>query len=290
MGAKPPQKENPRAGGWARAAQRARPGWGCGGRSPPQALAPWRAAPAPPHPLPLSRKGRGGRPREHVAPSKPPGGGVGAQPPHEESPRVGGWARAAQRARPGWGCGGRSPPQAAGRGARGCEAPAFGARWWWTCGNRTPRPRMRSPRRRTSGRPTPEAPRQPPGRFTVTDAPPSARRRRRTAPHPHPRPLPLTPSLSRKGRGGRTGLGGWGCDPAAAQPGAPGGGVGAASLRTRGNLAGPPHERSPRAGGWARAAQRARPGWGCGGRSPPREGARSATDQRRGARSPRSPR
>ena len=78
-------------------------------------------------------------------------------------------------------------------------------------------------------------------------------------------PQRLPPRLRRKGRpspGGRTPASGlWsGCDPAAAQPGAPGGGVGAQ----------PPQKENPRAGGWARAAQRARPGWGCGGRSPPR--------------------
>ena len=36
-------------------------------------------------------------------------GAWGRSPHIEENPRVGGWARAAQRARPGWGCGGRKP-------------------------------------------------------------------------------------------------------------------------------------------------------------------------------------
>ena len=49
------------------------------------------------------------RRRRHL-PGAPGTGGVGAQPPHRRNPRAGGWARAAQRARPGWGCGGLSKP------------------------------------------------------------------------------------------------------------------------------------------------------------------------------------
>ena len=122
---------------------------GCG--VPPQALAPWRAAPAPPHPHPLPQGARGPEgprgcgPAADPAAAQPgaPGGGVGAQPPHEENPRAGGWARAAQRAHPGWGCGGRSPPRAArglrplpltpalsrkGRGGRTAVAPGLAVR------------------------------------------------------------------------------------------------------------------------------------------------------------------
>ena len=66
------------------------------------------------------------------------------------------------------------------------------------------------------------------------------------------RPLPLTPSLSRKGRGGRR-----------VRPGAPGGGVGAQ----------PPHEENPRVGGWARAARSAcSSGMGVWGAQPPTRG------------------
>ena len=89
-----------------------------------------RAAPAPLTPA-LSRKGRGGRTglsllggegwgegarrtrspaRWVVSPSRPPGGGVGAEPPHQEHPRAGGWAeRRAAHARPGWGVGAQPP-------------------------------------------------------------------------------------------------------------------------------------------------------------------------------------
>ncbi len=164
-------------GGWVGQSGAARSsGMGVWGAQPPAGDA--RAAPAPPHPHPLpqgargpdgprglgarsgglrplpltptlSRKGRGGRTalgrwgRDPIRRRRSPALRVGAwgRSPHmKESPRAGGWARAAQRAHPGWGCGGRSPPQATG-GLR---------------------------------------------------------------------PLPLTPTLSRKGRGGRTGLGGWG--------------------------------------------------------------------------------
>ena len=84
------------------------------------------------------------------------------------------------------------------------------------------------------------------------------------------RPLPLTPSLSRKGRGGWTGLGpralGARSDPAAAQPGAPGGGVGAQ----------PPHERTSE-GGWVGQSRAARSsGMGVWGAQPPAGDARAA--------------
>ena len=63
-GQSPHIEENPRVGGWARAAQRARPGWGCGGHAPPtgDARSPSKACrPAsvgPPHPHPLPQGAR----------------------------------------------------------------------------------------------------------------------------------------------------------------------------------------------------------------------------------------
>ncbi len=184
----------PRVQGRTRA--RARPGWGCRGRSPhcrrAGALA-GRTAGADPLTPALSREGRGGRTALETvaAPSQSPcarwprrrggafggsgaplraapqatahGGRGGRSPPQERSPRVGGWARAAQRARPGWGCGGRSPP------------------------------------RRTRGRPR--------GLIRLRGA------ERRCAPGPHPRPLPRGEGAggredSRSGRPGRQGASG----------------------------------------------------------------------------------
>ena len=118
VGAQPPQKEHPRAGGRARAAQRARPGLGVWGAQPPA--------------------GDARSPSEGAGPPSGTGplGGVGAQPPQKEHPRAGGRARAAQRARPGWGCGGLRPPQGGGKRGVSCARP----------GRRRRRGRARRPR------------------------------------------------------------------------------------------------------------------------------------------------
>ena len=97
------------------------------------------------------------------------------------------------------------------------------------------------------------------------------------------RGAPLTPALSRKGRGGRTGLGpcGRAADPAAAQPGAPGGGVGAPSRRAGARRTPHPRPNPQGARGLDRprelgarsdpaAAQPGAPGGGVGARPPHR--------------------
>ena len=123
---------------------------------------------------------------------------------------------------------GRSPHIKKVRGRVGGPRAAQRARPGWGRGGRLSPPHAR---RYPAGPPTGDALR--PRRLVVRRA-----------------PDPLTPSLSRKGRGGRRGLGACG---AAADPS---GGVGAASLRTRGNLAGPPAGGSAsrdRPWGWAAA-------------------------------------
>ena len=76
------------------------------GAGPASGVAGCARSPSPP----LSRKGRGGRPRKHVAPSRAPGGGVGAQPPHERKSE-GGWVGQSRAARSsGMGVWGAQPP------------------------------------------------------------------------------------------------------------------------------------------------------------------------------------
>ena len=163
VGAAPPQKEHPRAGGRARAARSAcSSGMGVWGAQPPAGDARSPSEGAGP-PLRVTRVGG-------------PLGGVGAQPPQKEHPRAGGRARAAQRARPGWGCGGRSPPQETrGRPPRGPDRPQgharaadrWGADRWGAWGRS---PHRKNIRGRVGG-PEPRAARARPG-WGVGAAPP----------------------------------------------------------------------------------------------------------------------
>ena len=160
---------------------------GRGTPSPPPSPARGEGAGTPSRLCPACRSGRG---RGGAAPTdkKSEGGWVGQSGAQRVLLRDGGVGGAAPRrrtrARPRRLVGRRAPEPLTpalsreGRGGRsglrglargGCRSPAAGAHWWWTCGESNPRRRMTSPRRRTSGRPTPEAPRQPPGRFTVAN-------------------------------------------------------------------------------------------------------------------------
>ena len=131
------------------------------------------------------------RPRGSCVAPADPDGGVGAKPPHKENPRVGGWARAAQRARPGWGCGGRSPPQDT--RARPIVPPsplAPPSKATAHAGPRQQRPTPQHPppaqRRRTPARLDPRRPHPP-----RTPAPHRRRPRVHQLLHPHQPLLPL---------------------------------------------------------------------------------------------------
>ena len=131
VGATPPQKENPRAGGWARAPAgyprvnrstpaHARPGWGRGELRPPQET---RGCPRSAL-TPALSLGERGQESLGAAGALPTRRGRGGAAPHRErNPRAGGWARAALRGIPAsteaplrtlvrdGGVGGASPPQ-----------------------------------------------------------------------------------------------------------------------------------------------------------------------------------
>ena len=112
VGAQPPQKENPRVGGWARAARSACwSGMGVWGAQPPQETGPVLGGP---HPRPLPRGEGAGRcalgglvRAPKAAPCAPKSRGAWGRSPHRKKIRgwVGGPEPRAARARPGWGCG-----------------------------------------------------------------------------------------------------------------------------------------------------------------------------------------
>ena len=92
-------------------------GWAAG--FPRRRSAPWRAAPAPPHPHPLPQGARGPIRALGGCGRADPGGGVGAQPPHQENPRVGGWATSRAARSSGMGVWGAQPPAGDARCALG---------------------------------------------------------------------------------------------------------------------------------------------------------------------------
>ena len=105
-------------GGPERRAAHARPGWGRGGRSPPQGT---RGRPRSALTPALSLRARGPESSE-LAVAMLIQWGRGGEAPTEETPRAGGWARAARSAcSSGMGAWGAQPPQ--GRSAR---RPLFG--------------------------------------------------------------------------------------------------------------------------------------------------------------------
>ena len=64
--------------------------------------------------------------RGEGAPSAPPGGGVGAQPPHKESPRAGGWATSRAARSSGMGRGGAAPAGGARSPSKACRPAGAG--------------------------------------------------------------------------------------------------------------------------------------------------------------------
>ena len=234
---------------------------GCG--VPPQALASMRAAPAPPHPRPLPQGARGPASEARCALESSGWGRGGAAPTERKS--EGGWVGLSRAAR------------SSGMGVCACEAPTFGAHCWWTCGESNPATADEKPssphQRQAHTRSAPAAAgalhcnlraRGDAAGPPLTLTPARSARAAPAPPHPHPLPQGARGPASEARCALETS--GWG----------------------RGGAA--PTERKSE-GGWVGQSRAARSsGMGVWGAQPPAGDARSATDQRRGARSPRSPR